>query len=95
MQIVLCLLAALGYGSADFCAGVGARRGGVGPLLAIVQVVAVITAPVAVLLFPGAGPSGKALGWGALAGLGSALGTLGLYSGSSGLPWASSCPYAP
>ncbi|MBV9012841.1 MAG: EamA family transporter [Pseudonocardiales bacterium] len=52
----------------------------------IVQVVAAIAAAGAVLLFPGTGPSDQALGWGALAGLGSVVGTLGLYSGYAVAP---------
>lgn len=42
-----------------------------------------VTAGAAVILFPGVGPRATALEWGAVSGLGSALGTLSLYHGLS------------
>jgi drug/metabolite transporter (DMT)-like permease len=79
--IVLGLLAALTYGAADFCAGVGSRKLAAGPVAVLVQAAAFATAVVGVVLLPGNGPSGSPLLWGALAGTGSAVGTMALYRG--------------
>src|SRR4051794_9809847 len=81
MAVLLGLLAALSYGASDFSAGLGSRRLAPGPVTLMVQALAVVTALVGVVLLPGDGPAGDALAWGALAGVGSALGTLALYRG--------------
>lgn len=80
MGILLGLLAACTYGAADFCAGVGSRRLAVGPVTVVVQATAFLTALLGILVVPG-GPHPGALGWGALAGVGSAVGTVALYRG--------------
>ena len=81
MGILLGLLAALSYGSSDFAAGLASRRLSAGPVTGVTQALGVLTTAAAVVLFPGAGPHPAALEWGALSGIGSALGTLSLYHG--------------
>lgn len=75
------LLAAFTYGAADFAAGLASRRVGSGPVTAAVQFLGLVTAAFAVVLFPGSGPNIDALAWGALSGVGSAIGVLALYRG--------------
>lgn len=79
--ILLGLLAALSYGASDFSAGVGSRRLAAGPVTVLVQAAALVVSCIGVVLLPGDGASTHALLWGALAGIGSALGTLALYRG--------------
>jgi uncharacterized membrane protein len=81
VAVVLGLLAALAYGSADFVAGVGGRRSSAGRVALIVQPLGLVAAAVALVLFRGAGPSTAALLWGALSGVGSGIGTISLYQG--------------
>jgi drug/metabolite transporter (DMT)-like permease len=69
------------YGAADFCAGVGSRRLAPGPVAVMVQIAAFVAALVGVALLPGDGPGASALVWGALAGIGSGVGTMALYRG--------------
>ncbi|MGI8716010.1 MAG: EamA family transporter [Solirubrobacteraceae bacterium] len=83
MAVVLALMAALAYGSSDFAAGLASRRFAAGPVTGAVEALTLLTAAAAVILFPGAGPSASVLGWGAVSGLGTALGTLSLYHGFS------------
>jgi drug/metabolite transporter (DMT)-like permease len=83
MAVVLGLLAALAYGTSDFAAGLASRRYAAGPVTGIAQALGLVTCAAAVILFPGAGPRATALEWGAVSGLGSALGTLSLYHGLS------------
>jgi drug/metabolite transporter (DMT)-like permease len=81
MPILLGLLSAFSYGTGDFLAGLAGKR--VPPVLVtgIVQALTLLVAGIAVLLFHGVGPRGGALAWGAVAGVGSAGGTLALYHG--------------
>ncbi len=81
MAIVLALLSAIAYGTSDFAAGLASRRLGAGPVTGVAQALGLLTAALAVLLFPGHGPDRAALVWGAISGLGSTLGTLSLYKG--------------
>jgi uncharacterized membrane protein len=81
MGALLALVAAASYGVSDFAAGLASRRFAAGPVAAVAQAFGVLTAAVALGLFPGAGPTAVVLGWGAISGLGSALGTLSLYRG--------------
>lgn len=81
MAIVLALMAALAYGTSDFAGGLASRRFAAGPVTGAVEAITLLTTAAAVLLFPGAGPSGPGLAWGAVSGLGAALGTLSLYYG--------------
>ena len=81
--VLLCLTAAGAYGTSDFAAGLASRRLAAGPVTGAVEVVALLTAGVAVVLAPGVGPSPTVLAWGAASGVGTALGTLALYHGFS------------
>ena len=81
MAILLALIAALGYGSSDFCAGLLSRRHAAGPVSGLVIAVEVLTTVGGIILFPGHGPRPGALEWGALSGFGGGLGTLALYRG--------------
>lgn len=81
MGALLGLLAALAYGTSDFAAGVSSRRFAAGPVTAVAQIFGLLTAAAALVPFPGAGPTAAALGWGAISGLGSAVGTLSLFRG--------------
>lgn len=83
MAILLSLFAALAYGTSDFGAGLASRRFAAGPVTGVAQALGVITTVAAVILFPGSGPKPAALEWGALSGVGSAIGTLSLYHGLS------------
>ncbi len=81
MAILLALIAALGYGSSDFCAGVLSRRYAPEPVSGMIIFVEVLTTVLGVVLFPGHGPRPGALEWGAVSGLGGGVGTLALYRG--------------
>ena len=83
MGVLLGLLAAVAYGTSDFGAGVASRRLDAGPVTTVAQAFGLLAAGIGVLLFPGAGPTALVLSWGAVSGLGSALGTLSLYHGLS------------
>ncbi len=83
MGIVLAVLAAVSYGGGDFTAGVAGRRYAAGPVTATVQAFGLVAAGMGVVLFPGSGPATRALAWGAVSGVGSAVGTLALYRGLS------------
>ena len=83
MGALLGLMAAVAYGASDFAAGVASRRFAPGAVTAVAQIFGLITAAVALVLFPGVGPTAAVLGWGAISGLGSAMGTLSLYHGLS------------
>ena len=80
--ITLALLAAVGYGTADFVGGAGARRA---PTMSIVFI-GQVTGAVAMLLVGLASPGTPTLahaGWALLAGLGSAAGSIFLLRGLS------------
>jgi drug/metabolite transporter (DMT)-like permease len=81
MAILFSLLSALAYGASDFGGGLASRKFAAGPVTGVAQALGAITTAVAVILFPGSGPKMAALEWGALSGLGSAVGTLSLYHG--------------
>lgn len=81
MAVLLALLSALAWGAADFSGGLGSRGLGAPRVTVATQALGLITAGVAVLLVPGVGPRTSALEWGALGGVGSALGTFSLYHG--------------
>ncbi len=81
MPLVLSLLAALGYGASDFAAGVGSRRASAATVALVAQSCSVIATLIAVQALPGRGPTAAVLGWGALSGAGTALGSLCLYRG--------------
>jgi uncharacterized membrane protein len=81
VAIALALLSALSYGVSDYVAGVMSRAWDSRLVTAAAQLIGLVTAVVAVLTFPGAGPAAAPLWWGALSGVGSALGVLALYQG--------------
>ena len=81
MAAVLALLAALTFGTSDFAAGLASRRFASGPVTGVTQAAGLLVAGVAVLGVPGFGPCATARGWGAMSGLGSALGLLALFHG--------------
>jgi drug/metabolite transporter (DMT)-like permease len=81
VAILLALLSATAYGTSDFVAGLASRRSSAGQVAVATQTVGLAMALIAVALFPGGGPGARALGWGALSGVGSAIGTLALYHG--------------
>ena len=81
MSVVLALLSALAYGTSDFIAGLASRRFAPELITFGAQGLGVLTAAVAIIFFPGGGPTGSVLAWGAVSGIGSALGVLSLYRG--------------
>lgn len=81
MAVLLALLSAAAYGAGDFAAGVASRRFASAPVSATTQTIALIAAGVALLIVPGHAPSAAALEWGALSGVGSAVGSMALYRG--------------
>lgn len=83
MGVLLALAAALGYGLSDFVGGVAARRSSAWPVAVLSQVGGLAGALVLALLVSG-DPTRSDLGWGALAGIGSGMGTVFLYRGFAG-----------
>ncbi len=81
MGVLLGLLSALCYGSSDFAAGIGGRRGDPGAVTAVAQPFGLIAAAIAVVALSARSPSASVLWWGALSGVGSGVGTLALYRG--------------
>ncbi|MGN6204376.1 EamA family transporter [Humibacter sp.] len=81
MGAVLGLIAALAYGASDFVAGIASRRTPVMLVTAVTLVTEFLLALVVLAFVHGAGPTPSALLWGALSGVGSAVGTLALYQG--------------
>lgn len=81
MGVLLALLSALCYGSSDFTAGVGGRRSDPVAVTVIAQPVGLVAAAVAVVALSARSPAPHALWWGALSGIGSAVGTVSLYRG--------------
>jgi len=81
--IALCLLAAAAYGTSDFTAGLASRRATAGLVTATQEVVTLPLTALAVVVFHGHGPNATALAWGAVSGVGTAVGMLSLYHGLS------------
>lgn len=84
MAVLFALLAAASYGASDFAGGLGGRRAAPGAVAALSAGVALVVAACVTALHPAAGPTAPVLGWGAVAGLGSGVGTLALYRGLAG-----------
>ena len=80
MGALLGLAAALVYGVSDYVAGVASRAHHFLWVSLLGTVVAIAGSGVAVAV-EGARPTGSALAWGALSGVGSAVGTMGLFRG--------------
>ena len=76
-------MAAGAFGTSDFAAGLASRRLAPAAVTCGVEVITLITVAATLLVSHGDGPSATALGWGAISGLGTALGTLSLYHGLS------------
>jgi uncharacterized membrane protein len=83
VAILLALLSAGAYGTGDFAAGLAARRYASGAVTLVSQTCGLIAAVIALLFFAGSGPAATPLLWGALSGVGSAIGTSALYQGLS------------
>lgn len=81
MAVILALASALSYGISDYLAGVTSRGWDSRVVTAATQLVGLGTAVIAVVLFPGDGPEMVPILWGALSGVGSAMGVLALYRG--------------
>src|SRR5262249_48557047 len=81
VAVALALLSALSYGVSDYLAGVTSRAWDSRLVTIAAQLIGLATAVVAGLLFPGQGPGGAPILWGALSGGGSAVGVLALYQG--------------
>jgi drug/metabolite transporter (DMT)-like permease len=81
MSILFALLAALCFGTGDFLAGLASRRLDFRIVGACAQSLGLLSAMLAVLLFPGDGLDGHVVLWGALAGVGNGVGALMLYYG--------------
>ena len=80
MSVLLALGSALFYGLSDFLGGLVSRRTSAWPVAFVAQVGAALGAIVVALAVPG-DPTTTDLLWGALAGLGSGLGSAFLYRG--------------
>ena len=81
MAVALALLSALAYGVGDYMAGSTSRDWDSRLVTAVTQLIGVLTALVAILIFPGSGPAAVPLLWGAASGIGTTLGVLALYQG--------------
>lgn len=80
MGVLLALCSALSYGTGDFLGGLGGRRASSAQISVIVQVSGLVVAAIAVAV-SGSAPDGAVLAWGALSGVGSAVGNVSLYRG--------------
>jgi drug/metabolite transporter (DMT)-like permease len=81
--VLLSLGSAFAYGLGDFLGGLLSRRIQVWTVAVVAQTASALGAGAAVLLFPG-DPTTPDWGWGALAGIGSGIGTVALYRGLGG-----------
>src|SRR5215203_3808030 len=81
MGVLLALVSAVCYGTSDFVAGVGGRRGMPSAVTMIAQPFGLLAALAAVALLPSPTQTSPTLWWGALSGLGSGVGTIALYRG--------------
>jgi len=81
MGVLLALVSALCYGSSDFAAGLGGRRGDPAAVAVVAQPFGLVAAAIAVVVLSGRSPTAGDLWWGALSGVGSGVGTVALYRG--------------
>lgn len=81
MGVALAVASALGYGMSDFVAGMLSRRAAAIAVAAFAQLFATLAVVAVAPFFPVQGGSFAALGWGAISGIGSGLGTAFLYRG--------------
>ncbi len=81
VSVVLALASAVSYGIGDFLGGEGGRRSSPAQMSMLVQVVGLVAATVIVAGAARPIPAAAVLMWGALSGVGSAVGNLALYRG--------------
>jgi len=85
VAVLLSLFAAIAYGASDFVAGSSSRRADSFAVALVTQTGGLVVSLLALLAAPVLGligsPNLPALGWGAVSGVGAAVGTLGLYRG--------------
>lgn len=81
MGLFLAFFSAIVYGCADFCGGKSTRKAASSTVTFSSQVAGLGVLAVALFFVPGDGPSLRVIGFGALGGLGGALGILLLYYG--------------
>lgn len=79
--VLLGLLSALSFGTSDFVAGVGGRRSDPNAITVLAQSWSLLAAALAVLVTGPRAPHVDELAWGALSGIGTAVGTFALYRG--------------
>ena len=81
MGLFLAVASAIVYGCADFCGGKATRKMSTATVTFSSQLMGLSVLGVAVWLVPAQGPTWRALGFGALGGLGGAVGIMLLYHG--------------
>ena len=81
LAVVLALASAIGYGGSDFAAGLASRSAPVIQITLLASVVSGVVVAAALPFAASPGPSGAALAWGFVAGLGGTLGAFALYLG--------------
>jgi drug/metabolite transporter (DMT)-like permease len=81
LAIVLALAAAVGYGGSDFAGGLASRSAPVIQITLLASVIGGVIVAAALPFAASPGPSGTALAWGFVAGLGGTLGAFALYLG--------------
>ena len=79
--VVLALSSALCYGTGDFLGGEGSRRSSPAQMSLLVQGTGLVAAVIAVAITAHGSPPPAVIEWGALAGVGSAIGNQALYRG--------------
>ena len=79
--VVLALASALCYGTGDFLGGEGSRRSSPAQLSLLVQSTGLVAAVIAVAITAHGSPPTAVIEWGALSGVGSAIGNQALYRG--------------
>jgi drug/metabolite transporter (DMT)-like permease len=92
LTVALASLAALGYGVADFLAGLAARRSSVIRATLLVYVAGLVTIVVLLPLVHEGRPSLVPLAWGAVSGAGQAVGALALIAGFRRAPFSIAGP---
>jgi drug/metabolite transporter (DMT)-like permease len=81
VPVVLALSSALYYGTGDFLGGEGSRRSSPAQMSVLVQGTGLVAAVIAVAITAHGSPPAAVMKWGALAGVGSAIGNQALYRG--------------
>lgn len=81
MGTLLAVIAVVAYGASDFVAGVASRRASAVSVTAATLVIEFLANLLALAFFHGARPAAAPLIWGAISGIGSAVGTLALNRG--------------